>query len=281
MELEGSSYTYRIGDKVGTTKTYNLYRCTQLETRRDALLMIALNTKSNGVLDRLAYLLRELKKQSDQLEEAFNAVKERPEQRLNYHFGFPELLESFRAPESQGRRRVNVIAFACADRIGEMVPLSNIVKKDGQRVDLQSSVWILGKFLKVLAFAHDQGVEVGRLSMSNLLIQPSEHLVTIFDWSSAQLHSTGEVPRDSRRDEISALARSVIGALGGNAARRHIPRDEKDADTYDRYTRFLFQLVGGRWADAHAAHSDFYEMVDGLWERGFHPFATLPLNSED
>jgi len=281
MDIESAEYIYRVGDKVGANRKFTLYRSVQLETGRECMLQIAADSKSNGALDRLAFLLKQLRSQADSAEADFEALRERPDQRLNYHFGFPELVESFRGPEAQGRRRINIMAFSHTDRIREMVPLSNIVKKDRQRVDLQSSVWILGKFMKVVAFAHEHGVEVGRLAMSNLLILPDEHLVTIFDWSRAKMHPIGEVPRDTTREELSALARSIIGVLSGNSARRHIPLDTHEEATHEAYTDFLFQLAGGRWADAHAAHSEFYKLVDGLWPSGFHPFVTLPLDDSE
>jgi hypothetical protein len=279
MEIKGTEHTYRVGDKVGSNPNYTLYKVVQLGTGRECMLQIAVDAARNGVLDRYAYVLRELKKHADQYEKDFEPHRTRPDERLNYHFVFPELVESFRAPE-QGNRRVNMLAFACAEQVSEMVPLSNIVRKDEKRVDIQSSVWILGKFLKAVDFAHSVGIEVGRLSMGNLLIQPDEHFVTIFDWSGAHTHPMGAVPKETARAEIQAVARSVIGLLGGDAASRYIPYEEHDVAVYDRYTDFLFKLAGGSWHNAHSAHHEFYELVDTLWERGFHPFTTFPLNEK-
>lgn len=281
MEVKGPEHTYVVqhpdDDRVGETAAYTLYRCVRVgdTTTQEYLLQVAKDRVGNGVLDRTAYVLRDLRDHAAVLETEYAAMQQGAPRikRLNYDFGFPELVASF-VGNPDSRLKVNVLAFPRVPLVSQMVPLRNITHKDGQRVDIQTSVWILGKTLKTLGFAHNKGMSIGRLKSSNILIEPQQHYVTIFDWGAAKGNG---VPAEVARKELQSVARAVITLLGGNAHARYIPREDKDAEIYDAYTSFLFKLAGGSWSSAHRAHTEFYELVDSLWEVGFHPFTTFTL----
>lgn len=76
-------------------------------------------------------------------------------QKLNYQIGFPKLVENFISEEQNGRR-VLVIRLTMSNSLSEIFPIDKIREIERVRVDPKTSVWILGKLLKIIAFAHDQ-----------------------------------------------------------------------------------------------------------------------------
>ncbi len=264
--VQGKEFSYHVGSLVAKTGSFQFYLCEQVETGRSCFLQVALEVEKNGVLDRASYLLRELLDRSDKLEEEYAKVKEDPKDLLNYQLGFPELVETFLS--SKGFR-VNILAIREVEQPQNMVPLARMVHKDRLRVDLRTSVWIMGKLLKILTFAHDQGIAIGQVSAGNIMIEPDQHYVVVFDWSAAQI-LTDEVPRATQQAEISQAAQAVILALGGKVGARFIPDDGEEG--YDPYTNHLWRLAEGVESNAGKAHERFYGLVDGLWKREFYPF---------
>ncbi|MBI4257242.1 serine/threonine protein kinase [Candidatus Uhrbacteria bacterium] len=263
---------YMVGDLVGQTATYRLYLCTQVGTGRQCLLQVAKETTHNGDLDRTAYILRELRAKADELERQYESRRRFPDERLNYHFGFPEAVESFVVKE-QGGRRINVLVFPCVDNVIQLVPLYNIIYKDHKRVNTRTSAWIMGKILKILVFAHDQEFQVNNLEPSNILIEPDLHFVVVFDWSDARSSPHG-MEADLTRADIMKAAHAVITLLGGDATMRSFPED--GVENASVYLDHLLQLAAGRQSSAAHAHKEFYQLLkNSLHWKGFHPFTTL------
>jgi len=271
--LQNGSHGYQVGNKVAETSAYRVYLCEEVKTGVLYLLQVAADVEYNGGLERAVYVLKELKKAADFLEEEYaKTQKVEPKKLLSYDRLFPVLIDSFVA-EDQGNRRVNILAFTEVDDIEQLVPLSNLANKDHQRVELRSSAWILGRLLKLLDFIHAEGIALRTLAAGNVLLEPKRHFALIFDWSSAQTYEK-EVPADIRKDGIASAAATVFTAMGGDAktgACRYA--DEEDP----RYVEFLWRLVCRRESNAERAHTQFYELIDELFGREFRPFKTLPL----
>lgn len=274
VEIKSSShvYEYDTGDIVAKAKngSYEIYMCAQDGTRQ-CLLKIATASEHNGVLQRAAYILKELERRADELEAEYSLVKTDPNVLLNYQLGFPELVDSFIAKE-QGGLQVNVLVFRCVEDIGRMVPLTNITKKDGRRVDLKTSAWIMGRSLKLLEFTFSGGFSVDS-SGSNILIEPDEHYVLIFDWTMSEIYQGG-VPIETRLLQIAQAARAVITVLGGDWKTGFFPNDGDEPEAFGPYTNYLLRLARGNESNAERAYKEFYELVDKLWERKYHPFTT-------
>lgn len=269
--------SYSVGKRVGNTNKYRLYLCNEKGTEHQCLLQIATDATHNGALDRAAYILGELKRKSDELETEYATVKKDQEVFLNYDLGFPELVDSFICQE-QGGRRINILAFRNVEGVNSMVPLINITAKDRRRVDLRTSAWIMGKLLKLLGFAHGCGISVNLMTANNILIEPDEHYVLIFDWSVARTHSEA-VPAETRREEISQAAQAVITILGGNLETGVFPDDGEKG--FKPYTEHLLRLARGCESNAERAHRSFYELIVSLWKREFYPFTTKLLNLKE
>ncbi len=272
MIVEHGSRRYDVGELVAKMAKFRLYLCALQGEERRRLFQVAASVEQNGALDRTAYLLGELMEWAQETETAYAAVKTKPEEMLNYQLCFPELIDSFELSE-QGGRRANVLGFRDVQDTRQMVPLSNIVRKDHHRVDLKTSVWIMGRLLKVLAFVHDHGITVNNIASRNILIEPGKHFVVIFDWSEAA-RQPEELFTQSVREDIMGAARTVVEVLGGSVE-TGIPNDGTEA--FEPYAHHLIALAADGERDADTAHHEFYELVDGLWPRAYHPFTSFPL----
>ncbi len=271
-DIGNGSSLYRVGKPVADAGVYRLYLCTQEESGRQCLLQIASDTTNNSRLDRAAYVLSELKRRSDEIEREYTLVKTDPKDQLNYDLGFPELLDTFPCAK-QGGRRVNILAFRNVSEIGTMIPLGNIIR-DRLRPDFRTSVWIMGKLLKLLTFAHSEGISVHKMTGSTILIEKDAHYVLIFDWSEATIHQDG-VPLEMRRTDIAQAASAVVSVLGGDLTTGSFPDD--DSPRYRPYTDFLIRLARGNESKANRAHAKFYELADSFWKPEYYTFTVKNL----
>lgn len=275
MQITNGDNHYSVGSLVAESEKYRLYLCKQEGTERQCLFQIATEIRHNGSLDRNAFFLGELQRRAEALELDYEKVRTRPDSVLNYQLGFPELVDSFVCLE-QGGRRVNILAFRNVEDVSKMVPLSGITEKDHLRVDMRTSAWILGKLLKLLVFAHSENIVVKQLDAGNILIEPDQHYVLIFDWSDAVTFA-GEIPEGYCREEISAVSKAVANVLGVDLITGTFFND--DGYFALSYGNYIVWLANGNERNAERAHHNFYELVDKLWPRGFYKFTTKPLNS--
>lgn len=270
--VQGKDSRYVVDQEIGGTSEYRVYRCTREENPGQQLMLkIAATRAQNGALDREAFLLTTLRERAATLEAEYARIK--PGGLLNYQIGFPNLVETFSA-ESQGGRRVLILSFKASDQVSDLVSLAMVRERDQVRVDPKTSAWVMGKTLKIMAFAHGDDITVGSVTGDDILIERGHHLVTFFDWSRATRHPGG-VSHSLARAEISSAAREVMLLLGGDPNSGIIPPDEQLPD--DCYQAFLAGLVRGQYHDASEAHSAFYQLVEVMWGRRFHPYASYPL----
>lgn len=272
LDIEGNNDSYTVGDLVAENSRYRVRKCTNSDGR-ELLLQVAVDDSHNGDVAKNAFLLSQLKSVADATQKRYEESERTGS--LSYDLGFPELCDNF-VLESQGGRQVNILGFRYVDEVSSVIPLVKFWKSS-LRVDLRTSAWIMGKLLKVVSFAHDNRMEVSRISGNNVLIEPDKHYTLVFDWSNVVIHEEA-VPASVRRREIQASAQTVIKALGGDLDRARA----NDADL--PYTNHLQLLSTTGESDATEAHRAFYEIVDSLcedpesvWEKGFHEFTTHAL----
>lgn len=271
MRLEHAGTTYVVDKLVADARDYTYYICRSADTGKDYLLQVAKTTAENGPLDRAALVLGMLKRTSDSFEAEY--AKQNPKgRRLDYDRLFPGVAASFLLPPAQDERRVNVLSFKEIESVTDLVPLVNLTKKDKARADIGASAWMLGRLLKLLSFAHGEGIAVRKLSGGNILFEPSRHYVVVLDWTGALC--TEKVSREDARNDLAAAARSVFVAMGGDTQTGSYPYD---TDGKQEYVTFVWRLCQGRESNTKRAHTEFYQMVDRLLGREFRTFVPLPL----
>lgn len=270
MILKGSLGEYTLGTKVGGNKQFSIYLCKpDDDSGRDYVLVVA-KDGMNGIVDRWGFVLKELMQHAKRLEDEYASVKTDANEFLNYQLGFPILMETFNSPE---KRKILILRFENSEP-ENMVPIARMIEKDNLRVDMKTSVWMMGKVLKLLSFVHRQKVSVGPINTAKVLIDPDEHYVNFFDLSAAQI--THGLTKEAKKQEIIKATSVVLEALQGDVSNRTIPNSEGKEG--ERYSAFLWQLFDGKFSDASVAHKRFYEFVNKLWERKFYPFTTYKRN---
>ncbi|MFC1623038.1 hypothetical protein ACFL2R_01345 [Patescibacteria group bacterium] len=300
IEIVSGLSKYQVIEKVADAEVYQLFLCKQEELSRQLLLQVASEKRFNSKISQVAFILQQLKEAANEAEADYAKTKTDPDDILNYDLGFPDLIDSFVCEEESGRH-INIFGYKHTDDFYYWIPLIKIAKKNQRRIDLRTSAWIVGKFLKLLAFIHDNGFSVNLMTRKNLLVQPDQHWISIFDWMKAEISFSGVSDRQKRAD-ISQMAKSVILTLGGSPAKGFIPYDEDvefdeyckpfsrlgddssdiisvyKKEAFEKYRGFLLRLARGAESDAGKAHTEFYELIDSLWVRKFYPITTKPLN---
>lgn len=270
--IRSPTTTYEVGQLLGRTPAYAVYLVQAVDSQHEYLLKIATDVRHNGLLDREAFLLGEVWREIGR-RDAVHAAETNESKRLGYHRCFPQLVESFLVP-AQGNRRVSIIAIHGNEPFSSLVPIEQWRTREQVRLDPKSSAWIMGRLLKILTLTQPFGVAIGRLDGSNVLVNPVEQHLTVFDWTAARHHSGG-LPLETARKEISAVATQVWFALGGDLETDSLPQSDQLPDR--RYAEFLKRLMDSRVSDPVLAGVDFYELIRELWGRSFHQFTTYPL----
>lgn len=264
---------YTIIQPLYEAERFRLHEIALPDKKGVGVLKIAVDAAYNSILESEASILQKMRDEAARLEDEYAPMREYPEQRLNYQISFPNLVESFVA-EEQGDRMVNILTFdGITDDLGRLAPIAQITLLDNARVDAMTSAWMMGKMLKLIAFAHNQNIAINNVNGDNFLLERDQHYVAIFDLTKATLHEDG-VPTDIASADITQAAREVTIALEGDLDTGALPDDGQLKDS--QYADYLRSLVCGKEGDANKAHADFYTIVKSLWPRKFYPFTTRP-----
>jgi hypothetical protein len=274
--VSGKQGVYLVQRRVATHPSYTVYRCVREENPEGQLLLkIATEPLHNGLLDREAFLLQDMRAKADDLEAEYQ--RERGGDPLNNHYLFPHVIETF-IDKNQGHRRITISGFDIEKTLGELDPLLRIRTRVHVRIDRKTSAWVLGKALRILVFAHSLGVSVGDLRPVNLVVQKDEHLIAAFDWTRAKRYLDERVPDITAIAEIQTVAKSVLLLLT-ERDNRTVPPCEFDPD--DRYLRHVMEITTSKEVDPLVVHARFYELIRELWGRTYHPWTTFPFQQTD
>lgn len=272
MKLQGTTANYEVGALVAENERFDIYFCTREGESSKTYLLVVAADDQNPIVDRWAFMLRELAQHAERLEAEYAAVKTDPKVFLNYQLGFPKLVETFKSPKG---RQVMILAFENSEP-SAMVPIARMVHRDRLRVDIKTSVWMMGKALKLLTFAHSLGISVGTIDSGTITIDPRQHYLVFFDWSTATIPAS--LDDETKRKELSDAALVIIEALEGDVDKHTIPNNEGEEG--ERYNAHLWTLVDGMFSNAHRAHEHYYALVEKLWPRKFYPFTTFSRTGE-
>ncbi|MFA6458967.1 MAG: hypothetical protein WCV79_01035 [Candidatus Paceibacterota bacterium] len=273
MNISSPTTGYEVGKHIGGTETFTLYEC-NLKDDKPGIIKIATASGYNGSLDREAYILQTMRDKAEAIE-AEIAHTDPGKGTFGYRHYFPMLVESFIDPDQDGRR-ISILDLSLdAKKLEELAPITHLLSRERVRVDPKTSVWIAGRLLKLLDFAHRQGITVD-INGENILINRDQHFVMIFDWSESTI-VTGEVETAVASEEISRAAKEIILALGGDPETGIIPQDDQLED--EDYQKILFGLANGGENNAGEAHRKFYKYVRSVWPSKFHPFTAYPVRS--
>ena len=241
-------------DPLARTPTYVLYPV-ELPSSQLGLLKLATSGAYNSLLLREFELLPRLMGRSREIEVETSVP-------YNYEAQFPRPLERI---DAAGRFGMFLGFHPDIQHYSAFQPIRLLLRDEF--IDLRTAVWVLGKGLRLLDFAHRlNGVTVGFIDPTNILLETVHHGVFILDWSRAQEFNSSEA-----RQEVISLAKIVWWAVGGTAeAEPPLAGEVLVAEGHAQYVAFLRRLIAGE-LDAGEAHAALYRLADELWEREIIP----------
>lgn len=268
---------YGVGDDAEplvTTDVWRLY-VAALPSGQLGLMKIAATSEMNDVLNKEEGILQIVQQAASDADDEAEGQGKRP-----YYFGaqVPAVIESFNA----GGRHAMVLRFhPCIATYKQFTPLSLVVKDS--RVDLQTSVWLLGKSLRLIDFLYRVcGIAIGHVGASNTLIETEQHGVFVPDFSSA---NDSAVLKDHLA-EVALVTRMVWEAAGGTDS-KDPPYDAgiMTVDQHAEFVEFLRRMINDPQIAAEE-HEALYELANRIWpkvpgadgnlKRPFHGFCTYP-----
>lgn len=261
MKISHEERNYQVEKLIATSETSRIYVCTD-DDGKQHLLTIASAIEQNGDLARAAFVLGKLAQRAEVYEDEHAKQHSDSDKKVLYDWLFPTVIDSFICP-SQENRQINILGLKEAE-VSEVMPLSNLAKNN-LCVDAKSSVWILGRLLKLLGFAHENNIATDAITSANVLIGPERHRVFLLIWDNAMLYD--RVPRVVRLQNIKDAAKITLDALGPIALTSLEPGE---AD----YFSFVNDLANGYTHDALMAHEKLYDLVSLAWGIKYHPFTT-------
>ena len=249
LDVDGSRI--RITQPLAEGESVRYYVCRTPEGG-SALLAVAASKELNGVLEQTEQMLAALAEAAERYERENAACGGKP---LGYDRLFPRL----RCAEDaavQGGRRVQVLTLPEGTELPPAVILDN-----GDRVDLKTGAWILGRMLKLLGFAHAVGMTVP-VEEAGVLIDPNRHGLVFYDWTRVRRWPEG-VPPEREAAAVSAAAAFCLKLTG----------EPDDCTPGERdYLALLRDMTRLRYDSAMAAHQAFYTLIRQIWGIAFHPF---------
>lgn len=270
--IHSKTTDYAVLQLVGKTPDYNVYIVQDQADDQEYLLKIAADATRNGLLDREAFLLQDIREEIERRNDGHKR-RNKTDHGLGYQRCYPRLAQSFLVPE-QGNRRANIIAIYGTESVSDLVPIEQWRTREQVRLDPKSSAWIMGRLLKIFTLSHPFGIEMGKINGGNILVNPHEHHVVLFDWTHAR-HHDGVLSSKIARREIADATKQVVLALGGDLETGKLPPSDQLTDS--RYEDYLRQLAAGRHTDPVSTGAEFYELIGDMWESAFHPFTTIPI----
>lgn len=269
MLVTGKNNNYETKQRLGGNDLITYYTC-GIASHSDEMRILAIATQAehNPIIDRVAYLLKRLSERSDFFEEEYAAEPDHAEQKVHFDWLFPQVVDDFTLHE-QGERKVMILFFPDVD-LRQTFALMQLVDKR-LRVDLKTSAWMMGRFLKLLSFLHESDVSTPIL-ISNFLLEPTNHRLLMLNWTHANLGY--RLTAAQQCYAIKQAAESALLLLDATYSdgewNYNYPLEDNEAS----YIACLAAMHRGEFNDAVYAHANFYTTIHQLWGRGYHPFTT-------
>lgn len=259
-KYEGTKGTYEIfgdGEKkpLVETETFNLY-VAKLPSGQLGLMMIAKSQENNNVIQKQTNIIATLQEM---------ALTEEETAEIKPHYGtlFPTMVETLMTDESDSRMVLFMGYDPAISTYKQLVPLT-VALKD-QRIDLQTGLWFLGKYMKLLDFVHVVGFTIGLVDKSNWLVETDLHGVFVLNWLDAK---EGSLTNEDINEDIKSAAKIVWQAAGGTDENDPLyDEDIMSVEGHAEFVTYLKYLMSNEIKSADKEMITIYEMADRLWER--------------
>lgn len=248
MELRG----YEVGSQIGESSRCRLYLG---DNATEQVVIKVAKTFEDG--DSLAEEASWFGVVNSFIKQVATMQEKLGETNAHYDWLFAELVSSFLEP-TQGDRRINILRFTDVE-LSDLIPLPKL--RQQTQIDARTSVWILGRFLKIYSFYElisDSGdnpiFKYANFSPGDFLIGPKTHRLVYYHHSE---HTTDVV--------ATAYVKPIVQFILDWTA---IDDDPSEL----AYIKLLQDLASQGRATFEEAHTDFYRLVRELWGIQYYPF---------
>jgi hypothetical protein len=267
----GSTDLY-VGARIASGDRFNLYHCDftdAVQTWR-GVAKVARDASSNPLLENELTVLQSLQ-HSDRADRLAPFL--------------PGAFSSLLLSGEPTARRANVFRFDPAIQSPRsLYSLVDVRHTYPPGIDARDAAWMFRRLLTVLGFAHEAGFVHNAVLPQHVLIEPQQHGVVLFDWTSASAIGAAhaETPDWSRawttqpagdpRNDIAMAARCMIFLIGGDVLKlRLLPGMESGV------VRFVQRCAAGEFKSALKALDEFDQLITDLWgNRQFRVFTMPP-----
>lgn len=243
---------YDVGSLIGETSKFRIYLGENGDEK--VIVKVAKTFEDGDYLAEEASWFNVLK--------AFIAEVERVQEDLgktnsHYDWLFADLESSF-LESTQQDRRINIFKVKDVDFDG-LIPLPKLCAQT--KIDARTSVWILGRFLKVYSFyellassGDNPVVQYADFSPGDYLIGPERHRLIYYNHSE-------HVADVIANDYVIAIAQFMMDWV-------EVRADLDEQKYYDLLNNFA---TTGR-VTCEEAHAELYRLVRELWGIQYYPF---------
>jgi len=262
---EGSAGPIKLfgfdGKPLAETPDWKLYAA-KIESLKGqmALMKISSTIEGNAVLNWEEYVLIVMQLMADDIDAGTHDTEVTPK----HGVFFPRIHEKI---DTDDGRVALVLSFHPSIlSYRELKPLSAI--PSDKRIDLKTSMWILGKSLKLATFFHEAGVSIGNVGADNVFITQDNlevHGVFYFDFSYAEMDPDPAI----FVKEISEMAKTVWFACGGTETTEPpLDADIMNPEQHQEYVANLKRMMDGTDVSGARVEMDhLYEINDRIWPK--------------
>lgn len=243
---------YEVGDLIGEASKFRIYLGNDGE--KNVVIKVAKTFEDGDLLAKEASWFNVLRAFIAQVA---SMQKDLGQTGAHYDWLFANLTSSF-LESTQQDRRINVLETVDVD-FSKLIPLSKL--RNQTEIDARSSVWILGRFLKIYSFyellaasGDNPIVQYADFSPGDYLIGPERHRLIYYNHSGA----TADVIANTY---VMAIAKFMLEWMV-----------TKDDSAEQKYYQLLSDFAAKGRATCKEAHAELYQLVDELWGIKYHPF---------
>lgn len=243
---------YEVGDLIGEASKFRIYL--GHDDEKNVVIKVAKTFEDGDLLAEEASwfnVLRAFIAQVAAMQEELGQTD------AHYDWLFANLTSSFLEPTQQDRR-INVLKVVDVD-FNKLIPLPKL--RNQTEIDARSSVWILGRFLKIYSFyellavsGDNPIVQYANFSPGDYLIGPEKHRLIYYNHSGAV---------------ADVIANTYVMAIAKFMKAWTVIKDDP---AEQKYYQLLSDFATNGRVTCKGAHAELYRLVNELWGIQYHPF---------
>ncbi len=242
-----------VGNRIGESSKFRIY-LGKTDDGQSVILKVAKTFEDGDILAKEAGEFNMLRAFEEQIAK-FEADQGKGES--HYDWLFASLLSSFMEP-TQEDRRINVFTALDAD-LDKLTPLTKLHAET--EIDVRTSVWILGRFLKFYGFFELLAVDLDSSIVRYPVFLPDDYLIGPERHRLVYYNFSGDVADVTACDFVKTIAKFILSWVV-----------IEDDPLEQKYLHLLQDFAEHGRDSFEEAHGDLYRLIKGFWGIHYYPF---------